>query len=179
MVRDLPRVRETPRVPTRVLVIADTHIPDFARALPSEVLRAAESADLIVHAGDVTSPDVLDTLSRQAPVVAVVGNNDGDDVRAWGASDTVETEIAGVPVAVIHDAGPSKGRARRMHRRFPDARLVLYGHSHIPLDLEEDGLRLVNPGSPTWKRRQPWPTYAVITFSRRIDVRFHAIGAPV
>ena len=146
----------------RVVVVADTHIPDFARRLPEAVLREAERADVVIHAGDVTSPAVLDALAAFAPVLAVRGNNDGPDVAAWGAPETIETELDGVPSAVIHDAGPAKGRPARMRRRFPGARLVIFGHSHIPIDIDEAGVRLLNPGSPTWKRRQPTPTFAIV-----------------
>jgi uncharacterized protein len=140
----------------RVLVTADTHIPDHARVLPDAVYDEARRVDLIIHAGDVTRAAVLDELGRFAPVHAVIGNNDRADVAAWGAEDALEIDIAGVAVGVIHDAGPARGRPRRMRRRFPNACIVVFGHSHIPMDLEaEDGPRLVNPGSPTWKRRQP------------------------
>lgn len=156
---------------TRVLVVADTHIPGFARELPIAVLRAAADADLIVHAGDVTAPAVLDQLAVAAPVRAVRGNNDGDEIADWGAPESLTFDVDAVPFAVIHNAGPAKARARRMRRRFPDARVVLFGHSHIPMDVDEDGLRLVNPGSPTWKRRQERPTFAIVTVGRGIRVR--------
>ena len=159
----------------RVLLTADTHVPDFARAVPAELIEESRRADLIVHAGDVTRACVLRELSSHAPVHAVVGNNDGSDVRRWGARDSLELDVAGVHVAVIHDAGPSKGRGRRLQRRFPDADLAFFGHSHIPMDIEEDRLRLVNPGSPTWKRRQPLPTFAVVTFGRTVEVEFREL----
>jgi uncharacterized protein len=159
----------------RVLLTADTHVPDFAPELPGPLLRAAAHVDLVVHAGDVTSGRVLDRLGECAPVRAVIGNNDAVDVRTWGARDTLELEIGGVPVAVIHDAGPRAGRGRRMRRRFPQAAVTFFGHSHIPMDLEEDGMRLVNPGSPTWKRRQPAATFAIVTFGRSVDVEFRRL----
>jgi putative phosphoesterase len=155
-----------------VLLTADTHVPDFATSLPAELIDACRGADLIVHAGDVTRAAVLRQLGEHAPVHAVVGNNDGPSVRRWGARDALELDIAGVHVAVIHDAGAAKGRGRRLRRRFPDADVAFFGHSHIPMDVEEDGIRLINPGSPTWKRRQPRPTYAVVTFGRKVVVRF-------
>jgi putative phosphoesterase len=162
----------------RVLVVADTHIPDHARALPDVILSEARRVDLILHAGDATRAVVLDELARYAPVAAVIGNNDREDVAAWGARETAELDIAGNSVALIHDAGPARGRPGRMHRRFPDAIVVIFGHSHIPMDLasEDDEVRLVNPGSPTWKRRQPYPTYAIIEFGRRIDVEIKTLA---
>lgn len=159
----------------RAVVTADTHIPDFAKSIPSQLLDEAGTVDLILHAGDATSAPVLDRLSERAPVHAVLGNNDGADVSRWGAKESLELEIGGVSCALVHDAGPAKGRARRMRRRFPDADVVFFGHSHIPMDVAEDGIRLVNPGSPTWKRRQPRPTYAIVTFGGGVDVEFREL----
>ena len=125
----------------------------------AERLRGAE---LILHAGDVCVAEVLDELAQYAPVRAVCGNNDGPDVVAWGAPETLEFEIAGLPVAMIHDSGQATGRTERMRRRFPGAELVVFGHSHIPLDQVGDGVRIFNPGSPTDRRRQPHGTIGLL-----------------
>lgn len=117
-----------------------------------------EQADVILHAGDVCVPSVLDELAAFAPVHVVAGNNDGPDVVAWGAPETLEVTLAGLVVGMIHDSGPSDGRAARMRRRFPRADLVVFGHSHIPMDLTAAGVRIFNPGSPTDRRRQPHGT---------------------
>jgi putative phosphoesterase len=122
-------------------------------------------ADLILHAGDVCTASVLDELSSYAPVRVVRGNNDGLDVLAWGAPETLELDLAGLPVAVVHDSGQATGRHARLGRRFPSARLVVFGHSHIPVDQAADGLRIFNPGSPTDRRRQPQGTFGLL----RID----------
>jgi predicted phosphodiesterase len=105
---------------------------------------------------------VLDELSGYAPVQVVRGNNDGQDVADWGAPDTLELDIAGLPVAMVHDSGQASGRVARLRRRFPAARLVVFGHSHIPLDQDGDGLRIFNPGSPTDRRRQPHGTIGLL-----------------
>ncbi len=141
-------------------VVSDTHAPRFWKTCPPRVARELSGVDLILHAGDVCVPSVLDELAALAPVHVVRGNNDGDDVAAWGAPETLDLELAGVRVAMIHDAGQKQGRVRRMRRRFPEADLVVFGHSHIPWDESEDGLRILNPGSPTDKRRQPHGTLA-------------------
>lgn len=137
-----------------VAIISDTHAPRFWKFMPAAVAAQLAGVDLILHAGDVCTPSVLDELAAFAPVHVVRGNNDGPDVAAWGAPETIEVVLEGVQVAMIHDSGPKQGRARRMRSRFPDADLVVFGHSHIPWDTEEDGQRLFNPGSPTDKRRQ-------------------------
>ena len=156
----------------RLLVVSDTHIPDFAKALPDAVVAEASRADLVLHAGDVTSPRVLDELAEAAPVLCALGNGDGDDVARWGARPRIETQLGGISVGMVHDSGPRRGRAGRLRRWFPTADLVVFGHSHIPMSLSEDGIKLLNPGSPTWKRRQDAPTLAVVTVRERdIDAR--------
>ena len=123
--------------------------------MPAAVAAQLEGVDVILHAGDLGTPDVLDELTSYAPVHAVRGNNDGPAVAAWGAPETLELELDGLKVAMIHDSGSKDGRAARLRRLFPEAGLVVFGHSHIPWDTEWNGQRLFNPGSPTDKRRQP------------------------
>jgi putative phosphoesterase len=146
----------------RIVVLSDTHAPRFWKSCPPAVASHLRTADLILHAGDVCVPGVLDELAEFAPVRAVSGNNDGPDVTGWGAPATLEFEPAGLRLAMIHDSGPAKGRTARMHRRFPEAELVVFGHSHIPLDETGDGVRIFNPGSPTDRRRQPHGTLGVL-----------------
>jgi len=143
-------------------VLSDTHAPRRWRGCPAPVAEHLRGADLILHAGDVCTADVLAELAAFAPVRAVLGNNDGPDVAAWGAPETASFELDGLPVAMVHDAGPAAGRAARMRRRFPEARLVVFGHSHIPLDETGDGVRIFNPGSPTDRRRQPRGTIGIL-----------------
>ena len=138
----------------KVLVVADTHPPRRWKALPEALRRPAAEADAILHAGDVCVPRVLDDLAAFAPVHVVLGNNDGADIAAWGAPERLELTWEGVRIAMIHDAGAKAGRGRRMRRVFPDADLVVYGHSHLPLDVVEDGVHLFNPGSVTDPRRE-------------------------
>jgi putative phosphoesterase len=142
----------------RVVVLSDTHSPRRWKHCPPAVARLLDGADLVLHAGDVCRAETLDELAAFAPVRAVLGNNDGPDVAAWGAPERLELEVGGLPVAMIHDSGPAKGRPARLRRLFPDAALVVFGHSHIPLDETHDGRRIFNPGSPTDRRRQPHGT---------------------
>ncbi len=144
------------------MVLSDTHAPRRWRGCPSAVAAHLRGADLILHAGDVCVPSVLDELAAYAPVRVVRGNNDGDDVAAWGAPETLELDLAGLPAAMVHDSGPSAGRTARLHRRFPSAALVVFGHSHIPMDQTGDGVRVFNPGSPTDRRRQPRGTIGLL-----------------
>lgn len=145
-----------------MVVVSDTHAPRRWKSCPPAVAAQLRDADVILHAGDVCVARVLDELAAYAPVHVVLGNNDQPDVAAWGAPETAELELAGVRVGMIHDAGPATGRFRRMRRRFPDAGLVVFGHSHIPLDETADGIHLFNPGSPTDRRRQPRGTIGVL-----------------
>ncbi|HEY7265033.1 MAG TPA: metallophosphoesterase family protein [Trebonia sp.] len=121
-------------------------------------------ADLILHAGDVCTAAVLDELAQYAPVTAVAGNNDGPDVAEWGAAETALADIGGLRVAMIHDSGPAAGRLARLRARFPAADLVVFGHSHIPMDAAsaDGGFRIFNPGSPTDRRRQPHGTLGLL-----------------
>ncbi|MFC0110666.1 metallophosphoesterase family protein [Kibdelosporangium aridum] len=149
----------------RVVVLADTHSPRRWKSCPPRVASYLRDADVILHAGDVCTADVLDELARFAPVHVVLGNNDGPDVAAWGAPETLELDLAGLRVAMIHDSGQATGRTARMRRRFPDADLVVFGHSHIPMDQSGDGVRIFNPGSPTDRRRQPHGTIGILTIA--------------
>lgn len=140
----------------RVAVLADTHLRDRPpwRDLPAEAWRRIRRCDLVLHAGDLLDEGILRRLENAAPTHAVLGNNDVDLLGRLPI--TLELELAGVRVAMIHDSGDRAGRARRMHRRFPDADLVVFGHSHIPADeVGESGQVLFNPGSPTNRRSQP------------------------
>jgi uncharacterized protein len=142
-------------VTTTVVVLADTHIRRGGpRRLPDAAYSALEDADLVLHAGDVVCRDVLDELSGFAPTLAVLGNNDGELVGLLPEQRIVTVE--GLRIGMIHDSGPRAGRERRLRRRFPDADVVVFGHSHIPIDAPGlDGQWLHNPGSPTERRRQP------------------------
>ncbi|MBN9210855.1 MAG: YfcE family phosphodiesterase [Microbacterium sp. 71-36] len=150
---------------TRLLLIADTHVPKRARSLPEAVRRAASGVDLVVHAGDWVTASVLDDLAALAPVLGVWGNNDGADLRDR-LPEVARAEIDGVRVAVIHETGPAAGREKRMDAAFPDADLLVFGHSHIPWDaVTPAGMRLLNPGSPTDRRRQPACTMMTLTLA--------------
>jgi putative phosphoesterase len=149
----------------KVVVLSDTHAPRRWRSCPPLVAERLRNADLILHAGDVCTALVLDELAAYAPVRAVLGNNDGPDVAAWGAPAELEIDLGGLRVAMIHDSGPAARRAARMRRRFPAAGLVVFGPSHIPLDQSADGIRIFNPGSPTDRRRQPNGTIGILSIT--------------
>ena len=142
----------------RIAVLADTHSPRFWKACPVAVARRLEGADVILHAGDVCLAETLEEIEQFAPVHAVRGNNDGPDIAAWGAPERLELDLDGLRIGMIHDSGAAQGRGPRLRRLFPDADLVVFGHSHIPWDEEYDGQRAFNPGSPTDKRRQAYGT---------------------
>ncbi len=146
----------------RVVVLSDTHAPRRWRACPPRVAEHLRHADLILHAGDVCTAAVLAELAEYAPVTAVAGNNDGPDVTEWGAAETAELDLDGLSVAMVHDSGAAAGRVARLRRRFPRADLVVFGHSHIPLDQSAGALRIFNPGSPTDRRRQPHGTLGLL-----------------
>lgn len=144
----------------RLLFIADTHVPPRARDLPAQVWAAVEEADVVFHAGDWVDAAMLDELEeRSSRLVAVYGNNDHGPLRKR-LPEVARAEVGGVRFGVIHETGSAKGREERCAARFPDLDVLVFGHSHIPWDsTTSTGLRLLNPGSPTDRRRQPHCTY--------------------
>ncbi|HUA49784.1 MAG TPA: metallophosphoesterase family protein [Solirubrobacteraceae bacterium] len=157
-----------------VAVISDTHLPRGTRRLPEDCVARLRKADLIVHAGDLMRLSVLRELDTYGPVVAVHGNVDDEEVRQLlPAVATLEAD--GARIALIHDAGPAKGRLARLRRRFPDADAVIFGHSHLPLhERADDGFQIFNPGSPTERRRAPHHTMGIATVHDG-QVRFELI----
>jgi putative phosphoesterase len=148
---------------TRLLLLADTHVPTRARRLPDAVWSAVDHADIVLHAGDWVDPATLDALEARARrLVGVAGNNDGAELRAR-LPEVARLEIEGLRFAMIHETGPATGRERRADLAFPDADVLVFGHSHIPWDsTTPHGLRLLNPGSPTDRRRQPRCTFLTL-----------------
>ncbi|MBW3641487.1 MAG: metallophosphatase family protein [Actinobacteria bacterium] len=154
----------------RVVVLADTHLRRGSpRGLPPVALAELAKADVVLHAGDIVTGDVLEALAATAPTHAVLGNNDTELVGVL--PERLVLELAGVKVGMVHDSGPRKGREARLRRNFPDADLVVFGHSHIPWNAPGvDGQWLLNPGSPTQRRSQPRPTIATLELADgRID----------
>ena len=139
----------------RIAIVADTHLPRGSRAIPAECTERIRSADLALHAGDLSTAAVLDELRALGPPVAAVhGNIDSADLRRLLPERQV-VHAAGVRIGLVHDAGPARGRLRRMRMAFPDCDAVVFGHSHMPLHEEDGGFQIFNPGSPTDRRRQP------------------------
>lgn len=156
---------------TRALVLSDTHVPQRARALPEAVWTAVDVADLVIHAGDWNELELHEQLaSRARSLLAVYGNNDGPELREC-LPEIAEATIDGVRVAVIHETGDATGREPRCDARFPEADVLIFGHSHIPWDTTTPGgLRLLNPGSPTDRRRQSTGTMLWVEFEDRAIV---------
>lgn len=150
----------------RLLLIADTHLPKRAGDLPAAVWAEVDRVDVVVHAGDWVEPGLLDALqTRAARVIGCWGNNDGDALR-HRLSERADVILEGVRFTVVHETGQSTGREERMARLYPDTDVLVFGHSHIPWDTTAStGLRLLNPGSPTDRRRQPHCTYLTATVS--------------
>ncbi|MEX5293799.1 metallophosphoesterase [Kocuria sp. CPCC 205268] len=157
----------------RLLLLADTHVPRRARDLPRAVWQAVDDADVVLHAGDWMDLATLDRLEqRAARLVGVWGNNDGPELRERLPEVARET-LGGVRFGMVHETGAAAGREARMDRAFPGLDVLVFGHSHIPWDSTTlAGMRLLNPGSPTDRRRQPHCTYltAVAADGRLTDV---------
>ena len=140
-----------------IAVIADTHLPRGSRRLPDASVARIAAADLLIHAGDFSSLAAVRALEAIGPsLVGVHGNVDSAEVRRLLPEERV-VEAGGARIALVHDAGPARGRLARMRRRFGQrADAVVFGHSHMPLhESAEDGFQIFNPGSPTERRRAP------------------------
>src|SRR3954447_12565096 len=177
------RLHERPdqdgRMPTRLLVLADTHLPTRAKALPAEVLVELDRADGVVHAGDWVDEATLELLLARSPfVLGCAGNNDGPELHAR-LPEVGRADLEGVRLGVVHETGAAAGREARMDDRFADLDVLVFGHSHIPWDTTTPaGRGLLNPGSPTDRRRQPFRTYGVLTLDAgRVDWALHRIPA--
>ncbi|MFF1820633.1 metallophosphoesterase family protein [Kribbella sp. NPDC058245] len=160
----------------RLVLISDTHLPVRAKRLPDAVWEAIDSADVVIHAGDWVNVALLDELeARAARLIGCWGNNDGPELRAR-LPEVARVTLDGLSVAVVHETGTAKGREERCEKAYPGVELLVFGHSHIPWDTTSPGgLRLLNPGSPTDRRRQPYCTFqtAVVTAGRLKDVALH------
>lgn len=165
-------------MPTRVTVVSDTHVPQKARALADPVWAAVDAADLVIHAGDWTGLPLLDEFERRSRrLVAVRGNNDGPEFDGRLPLVAHET-VDGVRIAVVHETGQKVGREKRADASHPEADLVVFGHSHIPWDsVTPEGRRMLNPGSPTDRRRQPSRTFMTLTLDAGAirSVELHAV----
>jgi putative phosphoesterase len=156
-----------------VIVLSDSHLSGGFDAIGPQVLEAVAGADVVLHAGDITSRQALTELENMVETYAVLGNNDRELGGVLPESRLIDLD--GVNVALVHDSGTAKGRAARLYRRFPDADLIVFGHSHIPVD--EPGPRgqlLFNPGSATQRRSQPHRTFGrLLLFDG--EIRLHQI----
>lgn len=148
----------------RLVLISDTHIPPRARDLPTRLWADIEAADVVVHAGDWVHVDLVDELeARSNRLIGCWGNNDGPVLRSR-LPERADATLDGVRLTVVHETGAAAGREARMTARYPDTDVLVFGHSHIPWDTTAaGGLRLLNPGSPTDRRRQPFCTYMTAT----------------
>jgi putative phosphoesterase len=160
-----------------IAAISDTHLPRGQRRIPDACIEHLRRADLILHAGDISTTEVLgDIEAIGPPVKAVHGNVDAPDLRAKLPEALEIRTPDGARIAMIHDAGPRTRRLERMRLRFPDAQAVVFGHSHIPLHESKDGFQIFNPGSPTDRRRQPKHTMGLARTTDQGQVTFELVS---
>lgn len=167
-----------PPAALRLLLLADTHVPRRARDLPPAVWDEVDRADVVVHAGDWVDVGLLDALeARSRRLVACYGNNDGPPLRAR-LPLVAHADVGGLRLGVVHETGQATGREARCDANHPGLDVLVFGHSHIPWDtVTPAGMRLLNPGSPTDRRRQPACTYGTATVRDGAlgDVVLHAL----
>jgi putative phosphoesterase len=145
---------------TRLVITSDTHHPVRAKDLPAALWAAIDEAHVVIHAGDWVSVELLDLVeARSAMLVGVVGNNDHGELRDR-LPEVAAIDLEGVRFSVVHETGQATGREQRMDAAYPGTDVLVFGHSHIPWDsVTPEGMRLLNPGSPTDRRRQPTGTF--------------------
>ena len=165
--------------PVRLVITSDTHLPTRAKVLPGRLWDAVDAADVVVHAGDWCDLATVDALEARARrLIAVWGNNDPLDVRER-LPEVAYATVGGVRFAVVHETGGKQGRERRCAAAYPDVDVLVFGHSHIPWDsTAPTGLRLLNPGSPTDRRREPHCTFLTATAHGGTlrDAQLHRLG---
>lgn len=158
--------------------MSDTHLPRRAKELPAQLMAELPLADGVIHAGDWVDTATLDLLeNRSRRLLGVYGNNDGPALRAR-LPEVARADLGGLRFGVVHETGAAQGREQRCAARFPDLDVLVFGHSHIPWDTTAPtGLRLLNPGSPTDRRRQPHCTYmtATVAGGELTDVQLHRL----
>jgi hypothetical protein len=145
-----------------VAVIADTHMPRGARRLPEACVERLSAADLILHAGDVVAASVLEELAALGPPVHAVHGNMDDGILQELLPDTQVVDVDGLRIGMTHDPGHRLGREERLARRFPGCAAVVYGHTHEPQVARMGEVWILNPGSPTERRRAPSHTMLVL-----------------
>jgi putative phosphoesterase len=145
----------------RLALISDTHMPRGERRLPQRCVEEIEAADLLLHAGDFSSEEVVAQLSAIGPPLQGVHGNVDSAVLREQLPERASMQVEGVTIAMVHDSGPAKGRLKRLRKQFPDADAVIFGHSHMPLHEQADGFQIFNPGSPTERRRSPAHTMGI------------------
>jgi putative phosphoesterase len=166
-------------MPSRLVLVSDTHVPARAKALPDRLWAAVDDADVVIHAGDWVSPELLDQFeARSRHLIGVWGNNDGEELRSRLPEVARET-IDGIRFAVVHETGAAGGREARCDAAYPETDVLVFGHSHIPWDTTTPGgLRLLNPGSPTDRRRQPCYSYlTALAADGTLTVQLHELPA--
>jgi putative phosphoesterase len=160
-----------------IAIVADTHLPRGERRLPDRCVELLRAAELILHAGDISTVGVLDQLRALGPRVAAVHGNVDEPALREQLPAEIELDVGSARLAMTHDAGPASGRIARLRRRFPAADAVVFGHSHIPLLERDGGFQIFNPGSPTDRRRQPQHTIGLARVAgERIVFEHVALG---
>lgn len=157
----------------KIIVISDTHMPKKGTQLPSRLIQELKTAAFIIHAGDWSSMEVYDTLRKYAPVKGVYGNIESEKIVEKLPSKELLT-INGFRIGVVHGHGEKKTTERRAFDAFldDDVDAIIFGHSHIPLLRYFKKVLLLNPGSPTDKRTQPYYSFAILQIDDEIKAEF-------
>jgi len=149
----------------KVVVLSDTHIPVRAKDLPKRVLEELETADAIIHAGDFEEWAVAERLKEFAPLYAVCGNMDWEEVRVNLPERRIVT-LSGQKIAIVHGWGAPHDLPERVRTLFEDEEglsCIVFGHSHRPFNNQVRGVLCFNPGSPTDSYFSPYLSFGILS----------------
>lgn len=155
----------------KLVILSDTHMPKKGKRLPHRLIKELKGANLIIHAGDWNSMEVYDMLSKYAPVKGVHGNTDNEDITANFPAKNIVT-IKNFRIGLVHGHGDKKTTEKRAWEAFDEESLdvIIFGHSHIPFLRYFKKVLLINPGSLTDKRTQPYYSFAVMNIEDEVRV---------
>jgi putative phosphoesterase len=161
----------------RIGVVSDTHVPSIYRTIPDDLWRGLEGCDRVIHAGDFDSWETYEAFKREFPVTAVIGNRD-EFRECEEIPNSQVIEAGGFTIGVTHGWGPKKGLPERVYHAWEGGPvdLLVFGHSHLPGIHTIDGLRLLNPGSPTDTISAERQTFALLEIGDTIEIAIHHLG---
>lgn len=151
----------------KIGVIADTHLSKHLYKMEDLLKLHLKNVDMIIHAGDYKNPKVVEMLEKQKKFIGVWGNNDGDSVKDKVREKEIIT-IEGYKIGIFHGHGTNKNTMERAYEVFKEDHvdIIIFGHSHLPIIKTLNKVLMLNPGSPTSKRKEKWYSYIILDLEK-------------